>query len=226
MKYIRDLHNADSNVMSQSPQVNKDTRRYVGIIMVFNGNKYCIPISSGTKEKFQTKKNQVDLIKIPDSKIKNQNGAPMTLAVLNINNMIPVNDDVITKVDLRDYDSDSISQRQRKGLLRKELKWCRENYDLIKRRVSKVYSLVTETPEKSRNLTRRCCDFKKLEGVLEKYISKHYENDRATLPRTVSKQVKQNKTHQSKAKTNTLAGYNTEISAGSQKATGRSEYSG
>lgn len=29
--------------------------------------------------------------------------------------------------------------------------------------------MITETPEKSRNLTRRCCNFKKLEEVLQKY---------------------------------------------------------
>lgn len=37
-------------------------------------------------------------------------------------------------------DCDSVSQRQRKGLLRKKLNWCRDNYDLIDRRVLKVYT--------------------------------------------------------------------------------------
>ena len=180
MKYIRDLHNADSHVMSQSPQVNKDTRRYIGIIMVFNEHKYCIPISSGTKTKFQEKKNQVDLIKIPDVEKKDKNGAFKTLAVLNINNMIPVDDSVVVKVDLRDCAGDSIPQRQRKGLLRKELNWCRDNYDLIERRVLKVYKLVTETPEKNRNLTRRSCNFKRLEAVLNSYISKQSTKENTT----------------------------------------------
>lgn len=34
---------------------------------------------------------------------------------------------------------------------------------------------MTLTPEKDRNLTRRCCDFKKLEQVLEKWISKELD---------------------------------------------------
>ena len=67
LKYIRDLHNADSNVMSQSPQIGKDTRRYLGIIIILNGQKYCIPFSSGTKEKYQKKSNNADLLKIPDT---------------------------------------------------------------------------------------------------------------------------------------------------------------
>ena len=34
MKYIRDLANADSNVLSVSPQDNKQTRPFVGVILV------------------------------------------------------------------------------------------------------------------------------------------------------------------------------------------------
>ena len=126
LKYIRDLHNADSNVMSQSPQIGKDTRRYLGIIVMVNGQKYCIPFSSGTKDKYQKKSSAVDLLKIPDIERKNENGSFRTLSVLNINNMIPVDDLVITKVDLHIKTKDDIKERQRKGLLQKELKWCRE----------------------------------------------------------------------------------------------------
>lgn len=172
LKYIRDLHNADSNVMSQSPQIGKDTRRYLGIIVILNGQKYCIPFSSGTKEKYQKKSSNVDMLKIPDFERKNENGSFRTLAVLNINNMIPVTESVISKVDLRIGQHDNINERQRKGLLQKELKWCRENCEVIQRRVQKVYSLVVDTPGKNKNLTRRCCNFKKLESVLEKYIAK------------------------------------------------------
>ena len=45
--------------------------------------------------------------------------------------------------------------------------------DVIINRANKVYSMVTETPGKSRNLTRRCCDFKKLEEVSERYLHKN-----------------------------------------------------
>ena len=86
--------------------------------------------------------------------------------------MIPVTEFVISKVDLHIRQNDNINERQRKGLLQKELKWCRENCDVIQRRVQKVYSLVVETPDKNRNLTRRCCNFKKLEAILEKHIVK------------------------------------------------------
>ena len=56
IKYIRDLHNADDTVMSVSPQIGKDTRRFVGVVVMLNGQNYCIPLSSGDKEKYQNKK--------------------------------------------------------------------------------------------------------------------------------------------------------------------------
>lgn len=46
MKYIRNLHNKDDKVLSVSPQTGKDTRVFVGIIIVFDEHKYCIPLSS------------------------------------------------------------------------------------------------------------------------------------------------------------------------------------
>ncbi len=170
LKYVRNLHNADSNVMSQSPQINKSNRRYLGIILLINGRKYCVPFSSGTKGKYQNGKSNVDLIKIPNLQKKNENGAYVTLSVLNINNMIPVSDEVITKFDLSIKEKDSPEFQRLKVLFQKELRWCREKSDIIEKRVQKVYSLVVDTPEKNRNLTRRCCNFKKLEAVLDKYL--------------------------------------------------------
>ena len=173
LKYIRDLHNADSNVISQSPQISKDTRRYLGIVIMLNGQKYCIPFSSGQKDKYQSKKSNIDLIKIPDVEKKNNNGAYVTMAVLNLNNMIPVDESLITKVDLRMLKTDDYAQQRRKRLLQKELAWCRENAELIVRRAQKVYNIVTETPEKSHMLIKRCCNFKKLEDAMRRYLTKH-----------------------------------------------------
>ena len=149
LKYIRDLQDVDSNVMSQSPQIAKSTRIYVGVIIMLNGQSYCIPFSSGTK----------------------------ALAVLNINNMIPVNETVIEMIDIHNYSTDTVAVRNRKALMQKEIRWCRENADLIVRRAQKVYYMVTEQPQKNINLTRRCCDFKKLEAVLERRLAKAQSNE-------------------------------------------------
>lgn len=181
LKYIRDLHKSDSNVMSQSPQVNKNTRCYIGIIIMVNGQHYCIPFSSGNKTKFQNKKSNIDMIKVYDDSKKNNDGTFKLLSVLNINNMIPVSEKVISKVNLNISNSDSTPEKMQKILLQKELKWCRNNFDLIERRARKVYDQVINSPDKNRNLVRRCCDFKKLEEVLQKKLEKEQNTDK-TVP--------------------------------------------
>ena len=51
IKYIRDLHNADDNVPSVSPQIGKATRPFLGIIVLINGSKFCIPLTSNSDKK-------------------------------------------------------------------------------------------------------------------------------------------------------------------------------
>ena len=50
MKYIRNLHNIDDKVLSVSPQTGKHNRIFVGIVVVCNNYKYCIPLSSPKKK--------------------------------------------------------------------------------------------------------------------------------------------------------------------------------
>lgn len=68
-----------------------------------------------------------------------------------------------------------------------ELKWCRDNVAVISNRANKLYTKITQTPEKDRNLTRRCCDFKKLESVLEKWLSKSIEQPKPLFSRAAQK---------------------------------------
>lgn len=166
MKYIRELHNADDNVMSVSPQIGKAARPFLGVVVIMETKKYCIPLTSPRKDKFRGKSKE-DFIKIPDPKLKDEHGAPKIVGILNLNNMIPVSDKLIQKVNLyagTDFNRD---------LLINERKWCRDNSDIIINRANKLYNKVTLTPEKDRNLTRRCCDFRKLEQILDKWLNKN-----------------------------------------------------
>lgn len=167
IKLIRDLHNVDDNVMSISPQTGKANRPFVGVIVIMDTQKYCIPLTSPNKDKFKVKSKE-DFIKIPDPKLKDEHGAPKTIGILNLNNMIPVSDEFIQKVDL----SSSGKTEFNKNLLINDLRWCRENSSVIINRANRLYNKVTLTPDKDRNLTRRCCDFKKLEEVLDKRLAK------------------------------------------------------
>ena len=81
MKYIRNLHRIDDKVLSVSPQTGKDTRVFVGIVIICGGHQYCIPLSS-PKEKHRHMRNSMDFSKIE------VNGK--LLGVLNYNLMIPI----------------------------------------------------------------------------------------------------------------------------------------
>ena len=164
MKYIRDLSKEDDNVPSVSPQIGKDTRPFVGIVIPHGEIKYCIPLSS-PKPKHEQMKNGKDFSKILDSKGK-------LIGVLNFNNMVPVCDDVLIDFDIAIRESDDGSERAYKHLMKDQLRWCNENREAIERKAAKLYAIVTEEPCKMKALKKRCCDFKKLELIMEKRFAK------------------------------------------------------
>lgn len=163
LKYIRDLAEVDDNVRSVSPQIGKEKRPFVGIIVVCDTKKYCVPLSS-PKPKHNGMKNDVDFTRIYDD--------GQLLGVLNFNNMIPVDESVLKPVDLRIKSADTPDSAHYKKLTVKQLNWCQQNQEAIVAKANKLYKIITQTPEKSRNLTRRCCDFLKLEAVLERYVAR------------------------------------------------------
>ncbi len=167
MKYVRDLAKADDKVMSVSPQENKENRPFVGIVVIMDDKKYCIPLTS-PKPKHEKMKNDMDFSKMYDKHNK-------LIGALNFNNMIPVSDEFIKRININPSKSDSTKDRAYKELLTNQIDWCNENSDSIVKKANKLYKFVTQTPEKSRSLTRRCCDFKKLEATLEKRLSKFAE---------------------------------------------------
>ena len=170
LKYIRNLAKSDDNVMSISPQIQKANRPFLGVIVLINYQQYCIPLTS-PKPKFLNKKSSVDFIKIFDNKQDPATTSSKIIGILNINNMIPVNKFVIHKVHLEITKHDSLESQRYKTLMQKQLAWCREHSETIYSRANKVYSLVINFPEKNRNLTRRCVDFRKAEEVLAAYHS-------------------------------------------------------
>ncbi|XME04005.1 type III toxin-antitoxin system ToxN/AbiQ family toxin [Lachnospiraceae bacterium C1.1] len=65
MKYIRNLHNqGDDRVFSVSPQIGKETRPFIGIVIICDDKQYCIPLSS-PKTKHQSMKNDIDFRELP-----------------------------------------------------------------------------------------------------------------------------------------------------------------
>lgn len=171
MKYVRNLAKVDDNVMSVSPQINKENRPFVGVLVLVNNQKYCVPLSS-PKDKYKNKKNAIDFMRIVDDNDKDVNGAGKIIGALNFNNMLPVDESVLKPINLSILSTDNSKAIHYKKLITKQLNWCQANENKILSHANRTYDAVTKYPDKSRNLTRRCCDFKKLEAVLEKYISK------------------------------------------------------
>ena len=159
MKYVRDLAKHDDNVMSISPQTSKQNRPFVGLVIICNERRYCIPLSS-PKPKHQNMRNAVDFSRIIDRHGK-------LIGVLNFNNMIPVDETVVRRINLSTRPNDSAETRHYKALLNDQLDWCNENRETVTRKANRLYEQVTKHPERSRNLVRRCCNFKLLEHVLD-----------------------------------------------------------
>lgn len=162
MKYIRDIAKVDDNVMSVSPQIGKERRPFVGVVAICDGKKYCIPLTS-PKPKHQNMKNDKDFTRMFDKNNK-------LIGCLNFNNMIPVDDVVLLAVDMKISNEDNPKTKFYKALLNDQLDWCNDHYMDITNKAEKLYKIVTETPDKMKSLTRRCCNFMKLELVLNKWV--------------------------------------------------------
>ena len=135
LKYIRNLHYVDEHVPSISPQAGKQYRPFLGVVVMVNGSKYCIPLSSNSAKKnknFDSMRENITFRKIRD-----RNGK--VLAALNLNNMIPIRDEYISEIDLKIKNSDSVSIRQWKKLCGKELDWCQSNSTEIERLANELY---------------------------------------------------------------------------------------
>lgn len=91
MKYMRNLAKADDHVMFVSSQAGKETRPFVGIVIVCGTRKYCVPLSS-PKPKHSSMKNDMDFMKIMDGE--------KLIGTLNFNNMIPVDESYTISLNL------------------------------------------------------------------------------------------------------------------------------
>ena len=160
IKYIRNLAKTDDHVMSVSLQTGKETRPFVGIVIVCGVQKYCIPLSS-PKLKHKSMKNEVDFMKILDGE--------KLIGVLNFNNMIPVVENCIAPLNLRVGRNDDTATKNYKKMAIKQLDWCQRNQDAIVKKANKLYTML-QSDKVSGILKRRCCDFKKLEMVQQKWI--------------------------------------------------------
>lgn len=160
MKYIRNLHNADDRVPSVSPQIGKEDRPFVGIVVMINGRKYCIPLSK-PKEKHNRMKGSIDFTKII------HNGE--FLGVLNFNQMIPVEQDQLRIIDINIHKHDNSDTRRKKIRLIKEAEWLVDHEGEVNNKARVLYSKYFS--DEIFSARKNCLNFKKLEEVCGRYNS-------------------------------------------------------
>jgi len=182
MKYVRNLKNVEkqktgrtNTILSVSTQTHKQGRPFIGIVQIVNGLQYCIPLSS-----VEEKPKYIDMAEnITFRKIKDVQGN--VIGVLNINNMIPVKENYITKFIIEELPTDSPEQREYKRNCRQELDWCNANIAEITRLASELHTIICENkPFKKRNICPNYTELEK-ECAKEKTISKR--NQRKQLRR-------------------------------------------
>jgi protein AbiQ len=143
--YCDFLRKADPRV----PYAGRDKakRPFVGIVLEIASLKYYAPLSS-PKPKHSHMKNLPDFIKICGGK----------LGVINLNNMIPVHPDCLTKIDLSVFPHDDEEEKKYKSLLGNQLSQCNKNKDKILAKAAKLREIIISGKARP-DLAKRCCDF-------------------------------------------------------------------
>jgi len=130
--YCEYLRKFDDRVRDVSE--NKAHRPFLGIVIELeNEIKYYAPLTS-PKPKHLNMRDTIDFIKI-------KNGI---WGAINLNNMIPVDDEFIRKVDLKITPDDTKEDIKYKNLLINQISWCNSNRDKIMKTAKKLYKLITE----------------------------------------------------------------------------------
>ena len=129
---------------------NKATRKYIGIVLQIDGMNYFAPLSS-FKPKHTKMKESVDFIKIRN------------IAVINVNNMVPVPNEEYHLVDIN-----GIQDQHYRYLLQAENREINRLRDRIIKSARVVYNHKIQNGM-STALARRTNDFKQLEKKCKEY---------------------------------------------------------
>ena len=162
MKYVRNLQNVDSsnNILSVSSQRHKNKRLFLGVVIMLDNHKYCIPLSSvEEKDKYSKMSENITL-----RKIRNENGD--VIAVLNINNMMPVREEYIIPFDIEKLEDDTEKRAAYKKHCLEELAWCNKHENEIIRLAKELHRMICS----NENFSKRkiCPNYKLLEKECDK----------------------------------------------------------
>ncbi len=155
--YITYLKKFDSRVENIDYGENR-VKPYIGIVFSFNNRNYYVPISS-SKPKHNSMSEKVDFIKLKNSRDR-------LIGVINLNNMIPVSNNDVTKLNYNEiskYKNFQSLEEEKKyvSLLRMQLSVINSRIETICSSAKRLYEIKQKMP--TSKVAQRCCDFKLLE---------------------------------------------------------------
>lgn len=134
----------------------KSIRPFIGVLFEINQCMYFAPLSS-PKPKHLKLKSKLDLFKIDDGK----------LGVINFNNMLPVKENNIIRINL---DAELLNEKEEKyfNLLREQLYWLNRNQDKLHIKSKRIYDSYIKGTLYFK-IKNRCCNFPLLEEKCNLY---------------------------------------------------------
>ena len=160
--YIEYCRKIDYRVHNNHKDGEKFVKKYLGIVFEMNNTKYYVPFSSYKPEKHDKMRESIDFIKIEEPGNK--------YAVLNLNNMIPVPNEVIIEFDMDYSETHTEEEMKYRDLLWAEWEICKAKQNKILTNAKLLYQIVID--KKPEHIVRRCCDFPLLERASIEYITR------------------------------------------------------
>lgn len=149
-KYISYLTEFAPHLFHNKQAGQNNERKYIGIVLSINGYDYFAPLSS-FKPKHYRMKESLDFMKIKE------------YAVINLNNMFPVQMELCTYVDINKQ-----SNPKYKALLLAEYRFIKSIQERIRKNAATLYNLKLREGDTT-SLAKRCNDFLLLENACKQY---------------------------------------------------------
>ncbi len=152
--YINFLKGYDGKVQNNYED-HQNHKPYVGIILRINNFNYFAPLTSPKEKHRKLANSQITIFKIED---KNKFYGSVLL-----NNMIPVKDSYISKIDIA-----NIEDTNYKNLLNTEYRIILSNFSKIEKKARTLYNIVTKESQ-THFFCTISCNFRLLEKVCENF---------------------------------------------------------
>ncbi len=169
-KYINYLREYEPNVYSNKQESRAHTRKYVGTVLVINGLKYFVPMSSPKNSDYQVagdgkviKKSIVPIIRITEK----NNGKKELKGTLRISHMIPV-----PESELELYDLENEIDVNYKALVQSEAIFIRKNATKIYNNAQLLYKQKIANDETA-GYVKSALDYVKLECLCKQFESRN-----------------------------------------------------